>query len=88
MDTVFKNFEETIQTALEKGEFPDAAKLIVRGKLEYAMERGDLSVKQAWELEALMGDEFNQRYARAFEIASFGEVYGDALPATVPPVPV
>ncbi len=39
MDSVFQNFKDVIARAQEGG-FPELAKLVLRGKIDYAVERG------------------------------------------------
>ena len=73
MDSVFQNFEDIIVRARENG-FPELAKLVLRGKIDYAVERGDLTLRQAGILDEALGRELADRYADILEIATFGDL--------------
>ncbi len=73
MDGVFQNFKDVISRAQLAG-FPDLAKLVLRGKVDYAVERGDITLRQAAELDELLGRDLSERYADVLEIATFGDL--------------
>lgn len=72
MDGVFQNFKDVINRA-QAAEFPDLAKLVLRGKIDYAVERGDITLRQAADLDRLLGADLAERYADVLEIATFGD---------------
>lgn len=73
MDSVFQNFKDVIARAQANG-FPEPAKLVLRGKIDYAVERGDLTLRQAQSLDETLGADFLARYADVLEIAAFGDL--------------
>ena len=50
-----------------------ASKLILLGQMHYAMERGDLTIKEVEKLEQLLGVGL-KNYKQEMEYAVFGEV--------------
>ena len=70
MERVFKNFEYTIVRGIKNG-MPIESKLIVLGQMHYAMERGDLTIKEVEKLEELLGVGL-KNYRREMEFAVFG----------------
>ena len=73
MDFAFQDFKLTIERAKNGGFLDDDVSLILSGKIEYAGERGDITPRQAMELFSLLGDNFNLRYRRALQTATYGE---------------
>ena len=73
MDSVFQNFKDVMARAQANG-FPEPAKLVLRGKIDYAVERGDLTLRQAQTLDEMLGVDFLERYADVLEIAAFGDL--------------
>ena len=53
MERVFNNFVYTIREGI-KNQMPRSSKLIVLGQMYYAMERGDLTIKELDELEKIL----------------------------------
>ncbi|WP_323293816.1 hypothetical protein [Crocosphaera sp. XPORK-15E] len=72
MESVFKDFEYTISEGL-KHLMPLESKLIILGQMHYAMERGDLTIKEVEKLEELLGVGL-KNYRQAMEYAVFGYV--------------
>ncbi len=70
MESVFKDFEYTIQEGL-KNQMPIESKLIILGQMHYAMERGDLTIKEVEKLEELLGIGL-KNYRQEMEYAVFG----------------
>lgn len=70
MESVFNNFEYTINLGLKNG-MPIESKLIILGQMHYAMERGDLTIKEVEKLENLLGVGL-KNYRREMEFAVFG----------------
>ena len=75
MESVFKDFEYTISSGL-KHQMPLESKLIILGQMHYAMERGDLTIKEVEKLEELLGVGL-KNYRQAMEYAVFGYVEAD-----------
>jgi hypothetical protein len=75
MERVFNNFYYTIQEGL-KNEMPLESKLIILGQIYYAMERGDLTIKELDELEKLLGVGL-KNYRQQMEYAVFGNLESD-----------
>lgn len=74
MKVRFDNFEEIIQLAI-KNELPFEAKLIIVGRISYAREMGELSHKEAKDLENMLGG--RQQWQDAYEMALAGAVEND-----------
>lgn len=72
MDSVFQNFKDVISRA-QAADFPDLARLVLRGKIDYAVERGDITLRQASDLDGLLGADLAERYGDILEIATFGD---------------
>lgn len=72
MDNVFQNFKDIISRA-QAADFPDLARLVLRGKIDYAVERGDITLRQAADLDRLLGADLAERYGDILEIATFGD---------------
>ena len=70
MESVFKDFEYTIKEGL-KNQMPIESKLIILGQMHYAMERGDLTIKEVEKLEELLGVGL-KNYRQEMEYAVFG----------------
>jgi hypothetical protein len=70
MDRIFDNFEYTIKLGLENN-MPLESKLILVGQIHYAMERGDLTIKEVDKLEDLLGVGV-KTHKREMEFAVFG----------------
>ena len=75
MESVFKDFEYTIKEGL-KNKMPIESKLIILGQMHYAMERGDLTIKEVENLEELLGIGL-KNYRQEMEYAVFGYVQAD-----------
>jgi hypothetical protein len=75
MESVFKDFEYTIKEGL-KNQMPIESKLIILGQMHYAMERGDLTLKEVEKLEELLGVGL-KNYRQEMEYAVFGYVEAD-----------
>jgi hypothetical protein len=72
MESVLHNFEYTITEGL-KNQMPLESKLIIVGQMHYAMERGDLTIKEVEKLENLLGVGI-KNYRKEMEYAVFGYV--------------
>lgn len=70
MERIFNNFEYTINLGL-KNDMPIESKLIILGQIHYAMERGDITIKEVEKLEYLLGVGV-KNYKREMEFAVFG----------------
>ena len=70
MERVFNNFKYTIKEGL-KNKMPLESKLIIVGQMHYAMERGDLTIKEVEKLEELLGVGI-KNYRKEMEYAVFG----------------
>jgi thiazole synthase len=75
MESVFKDFESTIKEGL-KNKMPIESKLILLGQMHYAMERGDLTIKEVENLEELLGVGL-KNYRQEMEYAVFGYLESD-----------
>lgn len=75
MENVFKDFESTIKEGL-KNKMPIESKLILLGQMHYAMERGDLTIKEVENLEELLGVGL-KNYRQEMEYAVFGYLESD-----------
>lgn len=72
MERVFNNFTYTIEEGI-KNKMPLESKLIILGQMYYAMERGDLTIKELDELEQLLGVGL-KNYRQQMEYAVFGNL--------------
>lgn len=70
METVFNDFEYTIKEGI-KNQMPLESKLIIVGQMHYAMERGDLTIKEVEKLEKVLGVGI-KNYRKEMEYAVFG----------------
>ena len=70
MKTIFDNFKDRIERGKIK-KIPRDAKLIILGQILYAVTRNELSEKQGWELEEMLGGRDEWEDALAYAI--FGE---------------
>lgn len=79
MNPFFQTFNEVVEKASAHnfGRFPKEARLVLRGRIDYAVERGDLTINEAKILDAKIGEDFTQTYHEAFEVAAFGESDAD-----------
>ena len=75
MERVFNNFVYTIREGI-KNKMPRSSKLIVLGQMYYAMERGDLTIKELDELEKILGVGL-KNYRQQMEYAVFGNLESD-----------
>ncbi|HAT14675.1 MAG TPA: thiazole synthase, partial [Microcoleaceae bacterium UBA11344] len=69
MEDVFNEFEEVIQTGL-KNNMPRDAKLITVGQIIYAVTRDELTNKEGWRLEEMLGG--RTQWEDALEYSIFG----------------
>jgi thiazole synthase len=74
MKVRFDNFEEIIRTAL-KNKLSLEAKLIIVGRISYAREVGELTLKEAKELEDMLGG--RSQWQDAYEVALAGATDSD-----------
>lgn len=72
MESVFNDFEYTIKEGL-KNKMPLESKLILIGQMHYALERGDLIIKEVEKLEDLLGVGI-KNYRKEMEYAVFGSL--------------
>ena len=72
MEKFRSEFEEVIRRAQSGNYLDEAAKLALLGRLEYAGERGDITLNEMEALAELMEPGIRGRYNRALDIAAFG----------------
>lgn len=72
-DYVVQDFKETIERASRSGFLDEKARLIFSGRLEYASERGDITLNQLDQLLELLQPDFYSHYRREMQIATEGE---------------
>jgi thiazole synthase len=77
MEDVFNEFEEVIQTGL-KNNMPRDAKLIAVGQIIYAVTRDELTNKEGWRLEEMLGG--RTQWEDALEYSIFGYPVDTATP--------
>jgi thiazole synthase len=70
METTFENFKDRIERS-KINKIPRDAKLIILGQILYAVTRNELSEKQGWELEEMLGG--REEWEDALAYAIFGE---------------
>jgi len=66
---MFEDFKEIIDIAI-KNSIDRDAKLIIVGRISYAVERAELTLKEAEELENMLGDP--KQWQEAFQMAIAG----------------
>jgi hypothetical protein len=79
MKVRFDDFKETIALALQNN-MPLNAKLILVGRISYALECGELTLKEAKELEDMMGG--RDQWQDAYEMALSGSVESSSYQMT------
>ncbi len=79
MENAFNNFEYIIKEGL-KNNMPEMSKILILGQMHYAMGRGDLTIRQVEELEAMLGYSLNN-YKRELEYALAGSSEEDDVAA-------
>jgi len=77
MEDVFKEFKEVIQTGL-KNNMPRDAKLIAVGQIIHAVTRDELTNKEGWQLEEMLGGRI--QWEDALEYSIFGYPVDTATP--------
>lgn len=82
MEKYLEHFKDVIDRAHSSGKFPVEAKIALRGRIDYAVERGDITINESRILDQLIGEDIGRRYAEAFEIAAFGDLESDVPPET------
>ena len=55
MENIFNDFKDLIKRG-QQNQMSKNAKLIILGQILYAVSRNELTNKQAWELEEMLGD--------------------------------
>src|SRR6476469_9107595 len=83
MEDVFNEFEEIIQRGL-KNNMPRDAKLITVGQILYAVTRDELTNKEGWQLEAMLGGRKN--WEEALEYSIFGYPVDTEMPSLDKPL--
>jgi thiazole synthase len=71
MDKVFESFNELIETGLANN-MPRDAKLIILGQIINAMARNEITIKQAYKLEDMIGG--REQFSEALSYAIFGSL--------------
>jgi hypothetical protein len=82
MKTFHSDFADVIQSALSNPLWSENAKLILFGRIAYAVERGDLTVSEGQALMEQMENGMRERYSVPLQLAMFGET-DDQLTNTV-----
>jgi len=80
MEFVFDNFKQSIDSLITSGHLTDSVRLILLGRVAFAVERADLTLIQARELHQLIGPEFAALHQKDSQLAAFGDTL-DALGA-------
>ena len=70
MASIFDDFKDMIKRGQEN-HMSKNAKLIILGQILYAVTRNELTNKQAWELEAMLGE--RQEWEADLAYVIFGE---------------
>jgi thiazole synthase len=78
MDKFFESFKELIETGLSNN-LPRDAKLIILGQILNSMTRNEITVKQARELEDMLGG--RDQFSEALSYAIFGRLEQEDLAA-------
>jgi len=71
MDSVFSSYKELIETGLASN-MPRDAKLIILGQILNSVARSELSRKQAYKLEDMIGG--REQFSEALSYAIFGSL--------------
>jgi len=71
MDSVFSSYKELIETGLANN-MPRDAKLIILGQILNSVARSELSRKQAYKLEDMIGG--REQFSEALSYAIFGSL--------------
>jgi len=71
---MFEDFKEIIDTGIKNSISRDA-KLIIVGRISYAVERAELTLKEAEELENMLGG--RSQWQDAYELAIAGATESD-----------
>jgi hypothetical protein len=79
MENAFNNFEYIIKEGI-KNNMPEMSKILILGQMHYAMGRGDLTIRQVEELEAMLGYSL-KNYKRELEYALAGSSEEDDVAA-------
>lgn len=70
MENIFENFQEIIERG-KRNQMPRDAKLIILGEILYAVTRNELTNREAWELEEMLGN--REDWEEGLAYAVFGE---------------
>ena len=73
MDSDFVFIRDTIARARRGGHLTEEAKLVIAGRVEYAVQRGDVTPAQGDRLLDLLAPGFRQRFGETLAIALTGE---------------
>jgi uncharacterized coiled-coil DUF342 family protein len=77
MEKYFDEFKEVIETAKAGGRLTGEVKLLIMGRVSYAVERGDLTINESEKLVEQLDPDLRTRLDEALQIATFGEVEED-----------
>lgn len=83
MEDHFSEFKEIVECGL-KNNMPRDAKLITLGQILYAVTRDDLTIKEGWQLEEMMGG--RKQWEEALEYSIFGYPVDTATPTLDKPL--
>lgn len=70
MENIFNDFKDLIKRG-QQNKMSHNAKLIILGQILYAVSRNELTNKQAWELEEMLGE--RQEWEADLAYVIFGE---------------
>ena len=73
MQTFYPNFLDIVRSARANPLWSESAKLILFGRIAYAVERGDLTVEEGHKLMDMMEQGIRKRYDVPLQLAMFGE---------------
>ena len=80
MINFYEEFRTVIDTAKAHQPIAPNAALILMGRISYAVERGELSVREGDALIEMLEPGMKRRYAEALEVASFGDAENSIMP--------
>jgi hypothetical protein len=81
MELYRSELEGAIREARRRGFLDEPTKLIVFGRISYAAERGDITVREALALEDAIEPRFGAKYGRNLQAACLGSLDDAPAPA-------
>ena len=76
----FERLRAIITRVKRSGRLTDSVVLVLAGKIDWAVTRGDITINEADRLDALLDPTYRSRYSETLELATSGDTEAEPDP--------